>query len=98
MTWIVNAIVISAVLVMILLANLVAWRWPRLPQAAIIIGLAATVATLALVPLDWFNALTGATKLVTASTFLTAPVFFADSFSFNLSQPAPTRLSALARI
>jgi hypothetical protein len=77
MTWIVNAIVISAVLVMILFSNLVAWRWPRLPQALIVAGLAATIAALALVPLDWFNNLTYATKLVVASAFLTAPVFFA---------------------
>jgi hypothetical protein len=77
MTWIVNAIVISAVLVMILLSNLVAWRWPRIPQAAIVTGLALTVAGLAWVPLDWFNALTGPTKLFAAGAFLTAPVFFA---------------------
>ena len=77
MAWIVNAIVISAVLVMILLSNLVAWRWPRIPQAAIITGLALTVAALALVPLDWFNTLAGTTKLFAASAFLTAPVFFA---------------------
>jgi hypothetical protein len=77
MTWIVNAIVISAVLVMILLSNLVAWRWPRFPQGVIVTGLAITVALLALVPLDWFNTLTGATKLIAASAFLTAPVFFA---------------------
>jgi hypothetical protein len=77
MTWIVNAIVISAVLVMILLANLVAWRWSRLPQRVIVTGLAITVALLALVPLEWFNTLTGVTKLIAASAFLTAPVFFA---------------------
>ncbi len=77
MTWIVNAIVISAVLIMILLANLTAWRWPRLPQWFITAGLAVTVVALALVPLDWFNALTGSTKLIAASGFLTAPVFFA---------------------
>jgi hypothetical protein len=77
MTWIVNAIVISAVLVMILLSNLVAWRWPRFPRAAIIAGLALTVAALAVVPVDWFNALTGTAKLIVASAFLTAPVFFA---------------------
>ena len=76
MTWIVNAIVISAALVMILLSNLVAWRWPRIPQAPIITGLALTVAGLALVPLDWFNALAGMTKLFASSAFLTAPVFF----------------------
>jgi hypothetical protein len=77
MTWVVNAIVISAVLVIILLANLVAWRWPRLPQWVVITGLAATVMVLALVPLDSFNSLTGATKLIAASGFLTAPAFFA---------------------
>jgi spermidine synthase len=77
MTWIVNAIVISAVLVMILLSNLAAWRWPRFPQWVIVTGLAITVAMLALVPLDWFNTLVGATKLIAASAFLTAPVFFA---------------------
>jgi SAM-dependent methyltransferase len=77
MTWIVNAIVISAVLVMILLSNLVTWRWPRIPQAAIVTGLALSLGGLAVVPLDWFNALTGATKLFAASAFLTAPVFFA---------------------
>ncbi|HXI84277.1 MAG TPA: hypothetical protein VNL17_09345 [Verrucomicrobiae bacterium] len=77
MTWIVNAIVISAVLVMILLSNLVAWRWPRIPQAVIIAALALTLAGLASVPLDWFNALTGVAKLLAASAFLTAPVFFA---------------------
>ena len=58
--------------------NLVAARWPRLPQWVIVAGLAGTVAGLALVPLDWFNALTGATKLVAASAFLTAPVFLPD--------------------
>jgi SAM-dependent methyltransferase len=77
MTWVVNAIVISAMLVMILLANLVAWRWPRLPQWVVITGLAVTVMALALVPLDSFNSLTGATKLIAASGFLTAPAFFA---------------------
>ncbi|MGO9244412.1 MAG: spermidine synthase [Verrucomicrobiia bacterium] len=77
MTWVVNAIVISAVLVMILLSNLVAWRWPRFPQWVILSGLGVTVAALAVVPLDWLNGLPYATKLIVASGFLTAPVFFA---------------------
>ena len=77
MTWIVNAIVISAVLVMILLSNLVTWRWPHLPRGVTVASLAVTIALLALVPLDWFNTLNGSTKLVAASAFLTAPVFFA---------------------
>ena len=77
MTWVVNAIVISAVLVMILLSNLIVALWPRLPQWLVVAGLAVTVTGLAIVPLDWFNTLTGATKVVAASAFLTAPVFFA---------------------
>ena len=77
MTWVVNAIVISAVLVMILLSNLVALRLARFPQWLIVVGLALTVVALALVPLDWFNALSGVAKVIVASAFLTAPVFFA---------------------
>jgi spermidine synthase len=77
MTWVVNAIVISAILVMILMANLVTWRYPRFPQWVMITGLAVALAALAVVPLDLFNELSGASKLVAASTFLTAPVFFA---------------------
>ena len=95
MTWIVNAIVISAVLVMILLSNLVTWRWSRLPLSAIITGLAITVAALALVPLDWFNALTGATKLVAASAFLTAPVFFAGLMFIRSFATCPDKARAL---
>lgn len=76
-TWIVNAIVISAALVMILCANLVAFRWPRCPQIPIVVGLGVTVSSLALVPLDWFNTLPLTTRIVAASAFLTAPIFFA---------------------
>ncbi len=77
MTWAVNAIVISAVLIMILAANAVAARWPGCPRWFVIAGLAVTIAGLVLVPLDWFNALSGAAKLAVTSAFLTAPVFFA---------------------
>ncbi len=76
MTWVVNAIVISAVLLMILLANLTADRWPRLPAWLPVAGLAVTVLGLACVPLDSFNALRGAPKVIAASGFLTAPIFF----------------------
>jgi SAM-dependent methyltransferase len=77
MTWVVNAIVISAVLVMILAANLIAARWPRLPRWPAIAGLALTITALAVVPLDWFNMLTGPAKLLAASAFLTGPILFA---------------------
>jgi spermidine synthase len=76
MTWVVNAIVISAILIMILLSNLTAVRWPELSHRVVVVGLALTLSGVAWVPLDWFNGLAGATKLVAASVFLTAPVFF----------------------
>jgi hypothetical protein len=83
------------VLIMILLANLAAWRWPRLPQWFITAGLAVTVVALALVPLDWFNALTGSTKLLTASAFLTAPVFFAGLIFIRSFAAASDKSQAL---
>jgi hypothetical protein len=95
MTWVVNAIVISAVLVMILLANLVAARWPRVPQCFIVSGLAATIIALAIVPLDWFNALTGVGKLIAASIFLTAPVFFAGLVFVRSFAASPDKARAL---
>lgn len=95
MTWVVNAIVISAVLVMILLSNLVAARWPRLPQGIIVAGLAITIGALALVPLDSFNGLTGAGKLIAASLFLTAPVFFAGQIFIRSFAACPDKSHAL---
>jgi hypothetical protein len=77
MTWAVNAIVITAVLVMALLANLVTLRWPRMPGWIAPVGLGLSVAALALVPLASFNDLGFAARLPAAGAFLTAPVFFA---------------------
>ena len=93
MTWVVNAIVISAVLVMILLANLVAAYRPQLPRWISALGLMVTVGLLAAVPLDGFNTLAGTPKLVVTAVFLTAPVFFGGlvfirSFAATGDKPA----------
>jgi spermidine synthase len=77
MTWMVNAIVISAVLVMILAANVVAAHHPLRTGWLSVTGLFLTISVLAFLPLDRFNMLTGETKLLAAGVFLTAPVFFA---------------------
>ena len=50
---------------------------------------------IALVPLDWFNTLTGATKLVAASAFLTAPVFFAGMIFIQSFAICPDKARAL---
>jgi spermidine synthase len=94
-TWVVNAIVISAALVMILLANLVAFRWPRCPHIPITVGLAVTVSSLALVPLDSFNALPFAAKVVAASAFLTAPIFFGGLIFIRSFASCPDKPRAL---
>lgn len=77
MTWVVNAIIISAVLIMILAANILSSRYPRLPVSFIAGGLALTLLALAAIPLAWLNLLGGATKVIVAGAFLTAPAFFA---------------------
>lgn len=76
MTWEVNSFVITAVLVMILLANWLAANWPGLPRSFCAAGLAITLLLLGTVPLDWFNTLPLVSKLIAAGCFLTAPVFF----------------------
>jgi hypothetical protein len=78
-----------------LLSNLVAARWPRVPQWFIVTGLAGTVTALALVPLDGFNTLTGATKLLAASAFLTSPVFFSGLIFIRSFAVCPDKSRAL---
>ena len=95
MTWMVNVIVISAVLGMILLANLVAACWPKWPVWIVYAELLATIAALVLVPLDSFNLLTGTMKLVAASTFLTAPAFFAGLIFIQSFAVCTTKSQAL---
>lgn len=95
MTWVVNAIVISAVLVMILLANLLAARRPNIPQSLPVAGLVVTLAALALIPLGWFNVLSPVWKLVAASAFLTAPIFFSGLIFIRSFANCPDRAAAL---
>ncbi|MEE8561647.1 MAG: hypothetical protein V3S91_06715 [Gemmatimonadota bacterium] len=75
-TWIVNAYVVGAIFVMILLANLVASRtrvsvtgWPAW-------GLVASVLALALVPTAGMAALPLVPRIFVAGGFLALPVFF----------------------
>jgi hypothetical protein len=95
MTWAVNAIVISAVLVMVLLANLVMARWPRFPMWATVTGLVVGIFALAVVPLDWFNGLSGAGKLASSCLFLTGPFFFAGLVFIRSFAVYPDKSQAL---
>ena len=75
-TWLVNAIIITGVLVMVLLANVVViWR-PRIPLAPVYIVLLATVAGLYLVDLARFAFLPYAWKAFIVGTLTTLPMLF----------------------
>src|SRR5688572_15385988 len=76
-TWIVNSVVIFAVLVMILVANLfVAVARPR-RLAGHYAALIASLVVSALVPMDTFLGMDRTAQIVAASALAFAPIFFA---------------------
>ncbi len=75
-TWIVNAVIIAAILLMILLANLIAARFPRLSQRLVGGGLIGTCLALYFVDLSQFGFLPYATKAVLVGALTTLPILF----------------------
>lgn len=75
-TWEVNAVIISGVLVMILLANLLAARFPRIPMGAVYAALISTCLALYFVDLARFAFLPYATKAVIVGGLTTLPMLF----------------------
>jgi len=76
-TWLVNAIVIGAIMVMILLANAVAPRLERRHLRFAYAGLFASLTLSYLWPAGSLLALSGAAKVLGSGALLTLPVFFA---------------------
>ncbi len=77
-TWIVNAVVIGAILVMILIAKLLVLRGPSQRPGPAYVGLLATVALSSLLPLDLFLGWNRALQVVGACLLLFAPILFAS--------------------
>jgi spermidine synthase len=75
-TWQVNAVIVSGVLVMALLANLVEYKFPRLPLSAIYAGLIGTCLGLYFVDLAQFAFLPFATKALIIGGLTTLPMLF----------------------
>jgi spermine/spermidine synthase len=75
-TWLVSSITISAILVLILLANLVSSRF-SLPAGAVYGCLLAAILAAYLVPLEWFNDFDLPARGVLAGGLLNLPIFFA---------------------
>jgi Spermine/spermidine synthase domain len=75
-TWEVNAVIISGVLVMVLLANLVAARLPRLPLGVVYALLVGSCLGLYLLDLSRFAFLPYATKAVVVGLLTSLPMLF----------------------
>jgi len=76
-TWSVNAVIISGILLMILLANLIAARFPRIPQDLVTLGLIGSCLALYFIDLSRFAFLPYLTKAAIVGTLTTLPMLFA---------------------
>ena len=84
-TWTVNAVIISGILTMVLLANLIAAKFANVPQSLFVCLLMASCVALYFVDLSRFAFLPFATKALLVGTLTTLPMLFAgiifiDSF------------------
>lgn len=85
-TWLVNAVIVSGIMMMILLSNLIAMKFPRLPQRSIAVCLIGSCVALYFVDLSQFAFLPFATKAVVVGALTTLPMLFSglifiDSFA-----------------
>ncbi|HYB72818.1 MAG TPA: methyltransferase domain-containing protein [Candidatus Sulfotelmatobacter sp.] len=93
-TWIVNAVVLSAVLVMILLANLVASRWPAPGYVPCYAGLLASILLLYGLPLDRLFLPSELAKGLAVGGLFTLPLFFAGLIFITSFRAAPRKDAA----
>lgn len=94
-TWLVNSYTISAILLLILLANLFAAKIKIKNIKAYYILLMLTVVINYLVPLRIFNLLSGWQKIALSNIVLNLPVFFAGVIFINSFSKAPRKDIAL---
>ena len=85
-TWLVNAVIVSGIMLMILLSNSIAALFPRIPKTPIAVCLIGTCVALYCVDLSRFAFLPFATKAIVVGTLTTFPMFFSglifiDSFA-----------------
>jgi hypothetical protein len=75
-TWLVNAIIITGVLVMVLIANAIVIKWPRIPVAPVFGILIATVLGLYFVDLARFAFMDPVPKAILVGGLTTLPMVF----------------------
>ncbi|HEY7676105.1 MAG TPA: methyltransferase domain-containing protein [Candidatus Methylomirabilis sp.] len=93
-TWIVNAVVLSAVLVMILLANLVAARWPVPGYGPCYLGLFLAILLLHALPVDRLFLPSELAKGLLVGGLFTLPLFFAGLIFITSFRAAPRKDAA----
>lgn len=86
---------IAAILGMILLANLVASRWPIRAAGPPFVGLVVSLLLLALLPTVWLASLPTGARVVAGGAFLALPVFFAGLIFVSLWAASPRKDLAL---
>jgi hypothetical protein len=76
-TWVVNSVVIGALMLLIVAANLVGERFPRLPVPLLYLGIAVSIAVAFALPLQSLFFASPIARAVAAAVLLGSPVFFA---------------------
>lgn len=94
-TWIVNGVIISGILAMILLANLLSARFPRIPLSPVYGGLIATCLLLYLTDISQFAFLPFAVKAVIVGALTTAPMLFSGIIFIRSFAQVPRKDAAL---
>ena len=94
-TWVTNLFTITAILLLILLANLIQAKRPLSLKIAYV-GLVATFIAQFLVPLELFNSLSFYLKAICGSLFLNSPLFFSGVIFITLFRRAKEKSVAFA--
>jgi hypothetical protein len=94
-TWMVNAVIISGVLAMILLANLIAAKWPAIPLTPVYVLLCGTALGLYFLDLAQFAFLPYALKAVIVGGLTTLPMLFSGIVFIKVFAITPSKHVAL---
>ncbi|WP_439631927.1 spermidine synthase [Gemmata sp.] len=94
-TWLVNAVIISAVLVLILLANLLAAAWPSLPLTPVYVLLCAACVGLYFVDVSRFAGLPFAHRALVVGALTSLPMLFSGVVFIRSFAAAPDKGACL---
>ena len=94
-TWLVNAVIITGILVMVLLSNAITARLPRLPMCWVYAALVASCVVLYFVDLAVFNPYPYATKALIVGALTSLPMLFSGIVFIRSFANAPRKDAAL---